>query len=148
MKFSNKNLKLHIMYLDIAKRISEMSFAERKKVGCVSVKNGRIISMGWNGMPSKFTNVAEIKKDGQLVTKKEVIHAEMNMFAKLAKSNDSIEGADLYVTLSPCFECSKLIMQSGIKRVFFIEKYRDNSPFIFLKRAKIKIYDMSNYFNQ
>lgn len=141
--FSEKELKLHNLYMDIALRISQMSYAIRKKVGCIAVKDGRIISMGWNGTPSGFDNNCETENEnGELVTKKEVLHAELNLFSKLAKSHESIVDADLYVTLSPCFDCSKLIMQAGVKRVFFNEMYRDTSALEFLNKANIKIYQI------
>lgn len=142
-KFTPKELKLHSLYIDIAERISMMSYAIRKKVGCIAVKDGRIISMGWNGTPHGFDNSCEtIDQNGNMVTKKEVLHAELNMFAKIAKSHDRVDGADLYVTLSPCVECSKLIMQSGIKRVFFKETYRDTTAIEFLEKANIEIYQL------
>lgn len=126
--------------MDIATRISEMSYAKRKKVGCIAVKDGRIMSMGWNGTPSGFDNECEEIVNGEMVTKREVLHAELNMFSKIARCHDNVEGADLYVTLSPCFDCSKLIMQSGIKRVFFKEEYRDNSAIFFLEKANVEVY--------
>ena len=138
--FNPKEMKLHSLYMDIATRISEMSYAQRKKVGCIAVKDGRIMSMGWNGTPSGFDNDCEEWNGTELVTKREVLHAELNMFAKIAKSHENVENADLYVTLSPCFECSKLIMQSGIKRVFFKEEYRDKSAVDFLEKANIEVY--------
>lgn len=140
LTFSLKELKLHSLYMDIATRISEMSYAQRKKVGCIAVKDGRIMSMGWNGTPSGFDNECEEMVNGESVTKREVLHAELNMFSKIARSHENVDGADLYVTLSPCFDCSKLIMQSGIKRVFFKEEYRDNSALDFLAKANVDVY--------
>lgn len=143
--FSEKEMKLHNLYMDLAIRISQMSYAVRKKVGCIAVRNGRITSMGWNGMPSGFDNVCEETVNGELVTKREVLHAELNLFSKIATSNDTVEGADLYVTLSPCFECSKLIMQTKIKRVFYNEEYRDASALEFLQKAGIEVYYLKEF---
>lgn len=133
-------MKLHNLYMDIAVRVSEMSYAQRKKVGCIAVKDGRIMSMGWNGTPAGFDNACEEMIDGQLVTKMEVLHAELNMFSKIAKCHESVKHADLYVTLSPCTECAKLIIQSEIKRVIFKEEYRDNRAIMFLEKANIEVF--------
>ena len=124
------------LYIDIADRISQMSKAKRKKVGAVLVKDNNIISFGWNGMPSGFDNCCENELDE---TKPEVIHAEFNIIAKLARSLGSSDGATLYLTLSPCFECSKLIIQSRIVRVVYKEEYRDVRPLEFLKTAGISV---------
>lgn len=140
--FTPKEMRLHNLWMDIAERISQMSYAQRKKVGCVAVKDGRIISSGWNGTPYGFDNTCEEEIDGVLVTKKEVLHAELNMYAKIAASHENIKGADIYVTLSPCMECSKLIMQTKIKRVFFKELYRDDSAIVFLEKAGVEIFQM------
>lgn len=131
--------------MDIAMRISHMSYAVRKKVGCIAVRNGRITSMGWNGMPTGFDNVCEETIDGELVTKREVLHAELNLFNKLSTSHDTAEGADLYVTLSPCFECSKLIIGSKIKRVFYNEEYRDPSAIEFLQKAGVEVFYLKEF---
>lgn len=117
-----KKQKFACLYMDMAKRVAEMSYAKRNKVGSVLEKDGRIISMGWNGTPSGLDNTCE---DSNNVTKPEVIHAEMNLIAKLAKSHDSGEGSVMYVTLSPCVQCAKLIIQSGIKTVIYDTPYRD-----------------------
>lgn len=122
-------------YLDIAKNISNMSYAKRRKVGAVLVKNSSIIGYGYNGMPAGMPNSCEISG----TTRKEVLHAETNAITKIAKSNESTNGATLYVTLSPCFECSKLISQSGIKRVCYIEEYRNTEGLEYLKSLGIEV---------
>lgn len=131
MKKQNKYDKL---FLDIAIKISEMSHANRKKVGAIIVKNGNIISMGWNGTPYGFNNKCEDKNNNTI---SEVIHAEANAICKLSKYNGDCDGATLYITLSGCYDCSKLIIQSGIKRVIYLEEYRDKVPIYFLKKAGI-----------
>ena len=103
-------------YLRMCVEWASLSYARRRKVGCLIVKNSQIISDGYNGTPKGFDNNCEEEIDGKLVTKSIVLHAESNAISKLAKSNNSSEGATLYVTCSPCFDCSKLIIQSGIDR--------------------------------
>ena len=161
------------IYMKIAKSISELSYANRNKVGCVIVSaDGQLISQGFNGTPSGYDNCCENKvynyipgkdckrpdscakgKDGTckgcllseqskeytLVTKREVLHAESNAISKCAKWHSSTEGATLYVTLSPCFECAKMIIQSGIKRVCYEELYRDSAGLDFLKQNNIEV---------
>lgn len=135
---NEKQIRMDKLYLRLAIEISKMSYAERKKVGCVIVKNDNIISFGWNGTPTGMDNKCE---DDNNITKKEVLHAEANALTKLLKSENSIStaGATLYVSLSPCFECSKLIYQSGIKRLVYIEKYRNIEGLIFLEKMGIDI---------
>jgi len=121
-----KQIKYDTMYMDIAKRISDMSYDEDTKVGAVIVKDGNIISMGWNGTPSGFPN--DCKNPNTGITLPYVIHAEANAICKLARDGGSGLGATLYTTLSPCMECTKLILQSGIKEVVVYkgeEKYLD-----------------------
>jgi dCMP deaminase len=132
--------EMDAMYLDIASRIALMSKAVRKKVGAVLVKDNNIISFGWNGMPSGFDNCCE---DNDNNTKSEVIHAEFNVISKIARSNLSSNASTIYLTLSPCFECSKLIIQSNIIRVVYKEKYRDDRPISFLKTAGILVEEMN-----
>lgn len=123
-----------------AKIFAELSHAQRLKVGAIITKDDRIISIGYNGMPAGWSNVCEdVEEDGSLKTKPEVLHAESNAVAKLARSNESGEGADLFVTHSPCLECAKLIYQSGIKRVYYGRNYRDDSGLKFLIQSKIEV---------
>ena len=115
---------------------SENSYCNRRKVGALIVKNKMIISDGYNGTPAGFENVCE---DEHGITKPYVLHAEANAITKIARSNNSSEGATLYVTASPCIECAKLIIQAGIKRVVFAEKYRLEDGLELLKRANIEL---------
>jgi dCMP deaminase len=131
-------ININSVYMNVAVEIAELSYAERKKVGCVIVKDASIISMGYNGTPAGFDNKCETIENGELVTRPEVLHAESNAIAKVAKSPNCSDDADLYVTLSPCFECSKLIIQSGIKRVFYREQYRTNDGIKLLEKAGIQ----------
>lgn len=120
----------------MAETWAENSYCKRKKVGALLVKNKMIISDGYNGTPSGFENICE-EKNG--TTKPYVLHAEANAITKVAKSNNSSEGATLYVTTSPCMECSKLIIQAGIKRVVFKDKYRITLGIDLLEKADIEI---------
>lgn len=122
-------------YLKMARIWAENSYCERRKVGAIIVKNSMIISDGYNGTPSGFENVCE---DSSGVTKPYVLHAEANAITKVARSNNSSDGATLYVTASPCLECAKLIIQSGIKRVVFNELYRISDGIDLLDRAGIE----------
>jgi len=120
-------------YLKMALQWSKLSRARKKKVGAIIVKDGRIISDGFNGTPYGADNNCEnVLEDGTLQTKEEVLHAESNAITKLAASTQSSEGATLYLTLSPCMECAKLILQSKIVEVVYIEKYRNEEPIKFL----------------
>ena len=127
--------------MKVAYQFAQLSYAKRKKVGSVIVKDSQIVSFGYNGTPHGFDNSCEtLEADTvEAKTKDEVLHAESNALAKLAKSTMSSDGADLYVTLSPCFECSKLIIQSGIKNVFYSEEYRNKRGLELLKKANINI---------
>ena len=170
--------KFQKLYNNIAHEVAKMSHARRLQVGAVIVKNDRVISMGYNGMPAGWENNCEDKdymdqgaggwlnpdeiesqwpfeeeetlvdadeglfkvtKRYRLKTRPEVLHAESNAIAKLAKSNDSGNGADIFVTHAPCMECSKLIFQSGIRRVYFNENYRDDSGIKFLKQSGVEV---------
>jgi len=131
---TKKSLKHDRAYMKMAKEWGKLSYCKRKKVGALIVKNRRIISDGYNGTPSGFENVCE---DEEGKTKWHVLHAEANAISKVAASTQNSEGATLYVTLSPCKECSKLIYQAGIKKVVFYEAYKDTSGLDFLKEAGV-----------
>lgn len=131
-----KQYNLDKRYLDMAKIWAENSYCKRRKVGALIVKDKMIISDGYNGTPSGFENICE---DEDNKTKPYVLHAEANAITKVAKSNNSSEGATLYVTTSPCLECAKLIIQAGILRVVFTERYRLDAGVKLLERAGIEI---------
>lgn len=133
---NDKQLKLDERYLKMAMIWAENSYCKRRQVGALLVKDKMIISDGYNGTPSGFENVCE---DENEKTKPYVLHAEANAITKVAKSNNSSEGATLYVTSSPCLECSKLIIQAGIVRVVFSEHYRVNDGVELLNRAGIEV---------
>jgi len=140
----NKQFLLDCRYLRMAAIWAENSYCERRQVGALLVNNKRIISDGYNGTPSGFENICE---DENMKTKNYVLHAEANAITKVAKSNYSSEGSTLYITASPCIECAKLIIQSGIIRVVFSEKYHTNDGLELLKRANIEhIHIPSNLF--
>ncbi len=121
MEKDDKQMKLDIRYLRMARIWSENSYCRRRRVGALIVKDKMIISDGYNGTPSGFDNICE-NPDG--MTFPYVLHAEANAITKVARSNNSSEGSTLYVTASPCMECAKLIIQAGIRRVVFSEMYR------------------------
>tara|TARA_B000000557_G_scaffold264725_1_gene271283 strand:+ start:112 stop:549 length:438 start_codon:yes stop_codon:yes gene_type:complete len=135
-------------YLKMAKTWSKLSKARRKKVGCIIVKNGAIISDGYNGTPKGFDNNCEINLDEHdkkaLLTKPEVLHAESNAITKLAKSSNSSNGATMYITIAPCLECSKLIIQSGIKRVVYKNFYKNLDGVKLLKQSGVDITSYEN----
>lgn len=135
-KEEEKQLLLDLRYLRMARIWAENSYCQRRKVGALVVKNKMIISDGYNGTPSGFDNVCE---DAANVTHPYVLHAEANAITKLARSSNNSEGATLYVTASPCIECSKLIIQAGIKRVVYGEHYRLEDGLTLLKRAGIEV---------
>lgn len=140
-RFNDKDLRYINLYLDIADRISQMSYATRLQVGSVIVKNGNIISMGWNGMPTGFTNVCEYyDENNQLKTRPEVLHSEENAICKLAQSGFSCESADMFCTHSCCIQCAKLIARSGIKKFYYNNIYRDISGINFLINQNVKVY--------
>lgn len=132
----NKQETLDKRYMRMATIWAENSYCQRRKVGALIVKDKMIISDGYNGTPVGFENVCE---DENGLTKPYVIHAEANAISKIARSNNSSEGSTLYVTAAPCIECSKLIIQAGIKRVFYGEKYRLEDGLNLLKRAGIEV---------
>ena len=112
-------------HMKVANAYAQLSTAKKLKVGCIIVKDNRVISIGYNGMPSGWSNECEetLRKEGNLVTKPEVLHAEANAITKVARSSESCEGATLYCTHAPCIECAKLIAQSGIKEVYYETPY-------------------------
>jgi dCMP deaminase len=141
-------------FMDTAERFAQLSSATRLKVGAVVVKDNRIISIGYNGMPAGWTNECEYEvttfeseygvgsrlvKTGELKTKDEVIHAEANAIIKLAKGSDSGDGADLFCTHAPCIHCAKIIYGAGIKKVYYRTSYRDNVGLEFLEKCYIKL---------
>lgn len=130
-----KQKKLDLRYLRMARIWAENSYCKRRQVGALVVKDKMIISDGYNGTPSGFENVCEDNN----VTKPYVLHAEANAITKLARSSNNSEGSTLYVTASPCIECAKLIIQSGIKRVVYAEKYRLDDGIKLMQRAGIKV---------
>ena len=140
-EFSEVTDKKDSIYLEMASVWSKNSHCNRMKVGCLIVKDKSIISDGYNGSPTGFPNICE---NGDNITLPYVLHAEANAITKLAKGTQSSEGSSLYVTLSPCYECSKLIIQSGIKRVIFSEVYRKPESLSFLVEANIEIVKFSN----
>ena len=132
---TDKQTKFDKSYLQMATVWAKNSYCARRQVGAILVKDKMIISDGYNGTPSGFENECE---DGN-VTKPYVLHAEANAISKVAKSGNSSEGATLYVTASPCIECSKLIIQAGIKRVVYSEDYRLDDGLQLLRRAGIEV---------
>lgn len=141
---------LDTAYLKIAKEWSNLSQALRKKVGCIIVKKGAIISDGYNGTPAGFSNRCEDYIDTnhmlasrayKLVTKPEVLHAEANAITKIAKSTQSSEGATMYITASPCLECAKLIIQADISRVVYADLYKNEDGINLLKKANIIVHE-------
>jgi dCMP deaminase len=155
-------IPVDLIYMQMAYQIAKLSYAKRRRVGCVIVKDTQIISTGYNGTPHGFENECEedqiryyenpdhaatLEEKGYAcengccskeVTRREVLHAESNALAKISKSTLSSNGADLYTTTCPCFDCAKLIIQSGIKRVFYSEDYRDMSGVALLEKAGIE----------
>ena len=130
-----KQRKYDKAYLKMALEWGELSYCKRRKVGALIVKDKMIISDGYNGTPTGFENICE---DDEGYTKWYVLHAEANAIAKVSSSTQSTNGATLYITLSPCKECSKLIFQSGIKRVVYNKKYKDTSGLEFLTKAGVE----------
>tara|TARA_B110000263_G_C15252043_1_gene484594 strand:- start:357 stop:788 length:432 start_codon:yes stop_codon:yes gene_type:complete len=132
----DKQLKYDDAYLRMASIWGKLSYCKRKKVGALVVKDRMIISDGYNGTPSGFENVCE---DEEHYTKWYVLHAEANAILKVAASAQSTKGSTLYITLSPCKECSKLIHQSGIKKVVYSKEYKDITGLEFLKNAGVEL---------
>jgi len=138
---TEKELKYAKAYLRMAFEWAELSHCHRKKVGAIIVKDRMIISDGFNGTPTGFENTCE-DEDGY--TKWYVLHAEANAILKVANTTQSCKGATLYITLSPCQQCSKLIHQSGIKKVVYANKYKDTSGLEFLKKANVELIHLPN----
>ncbi|MCI2229960.1 dCMP deaminase family protein [Polaribacter sp. MSW13] len=136
-----KQLKYDKAYLKMAFEWGKLSHCKRKQVGALIVKDRMIISDGFNGTPTGFDNCCE---DDEGVTKWEVLHAEANAILKVASSTQSAKGATLYITLSPCTQCSKLIHQAGIKRVVYANAYKDTSGIDFLEKAGVEIKYLPN----
>jgi dCMP deaminase len=131
-------------YMRTAETFAELSHARRLHVGAIVVKDDRIISIGYNGMPAGWDNNCETEVNGELITRPEVLHAESNCISKLARSSESGDGATMFITHAPCMECSKLIYQSGIRRVYFGSAYRDDSGIKFLKACGIVVEQMEH----
>ena len=139
------------LYRDIARRVAELSTARRLQVGAIIVRDDRVVSIGYNGMPAGWDNNCEewvdltpeeriwSDADRVLRTRAEVLHAESNAISKMARSSESAEGADLFVTHSPCMECAKLIYQSGIRRVYYDTDYRSDQGIKFLKQSGVEV---------
>ena len=164
-------LPIEIIYMQNAYQFAKLSYATRRKVGCIIVKDHQVISFGYNGMPHGFENNCEetqthgidnpdhtkvLIDDGyncegeccsKTVTRREVLHAESNAIMKVAKSTMSCEGAELYTTTCPCFDCAKLIIQAGITKVYYTEDYRDMSGVELLKQANIEVEQVNTWNN-
>ena len=136
MESSDKQLKLDMRYLKMARVWAENSYCQRRQVGALVVKDKMIITDGYNGTPTGFPNVCE---DDNNVTKPYVLHAEANAITKLARSSNNSDGATIYITASPCIECAKLIIQAGIRRVVYGEQYRLTDGIDLLRRAGIEV---------
>jgi len=137
-----KQKKYDIAYLKMALEWAKLSHCKRRQVGALIVKNRMIISDGYNGTPTGFENACE---DDSNYTKWYVLHAEANAIMKVSASTQSSEGSTLYITLSPCKECSKLIFQSGIKRLVYHKAYKDSSGLEFLKKAGLEIFHIEKF---
>ena len=135
MKHS-KQRKYDIAYLRMAREWSKLSYCKRRQVGALIVKDKMIISDGYNGTPTGFENKCE---DDEGSTKWYVLHAEANAILKVASSTQACQGATLYITMSPCKECSKLVHQAGIKRIVYLNEYKDNAGIAFLEKAGVSI---------
>lgn len=136
-----KRLRYDKAYLRMAQTWAELSHCERKKVGALIVRDGRIISDGYNGTPAGFPNCCE-NQQGE--TEWYVLHAEANAILKVARSTNDCSGATLFITLSPCKDCSKLVLQAGIKRVVYMTEYKDTTGVDFLKSAGVEVVHISD----
>lgn len=135
-KDTSKQLRYDLAYLRMAAEWAKLSHCHRKKVGAIIVKNGMIISDGYNGTPSGFDNCCE---DSDGTTHWYVLHAEANAISKVARSTNDASGSTLYLTMSPCKDCSKLILQAGIKRVVYSKAYKDPAGLDFLEEAGVEV---------
>jgi dCMP deaminase len=140
-KNPEKQLRYDKAYLRMALEWAKLSHCDRKQVAALIVKNGTVIADGYNGTPGGFENCCETDEGD---TKWYVLHAEANAIIKVAKSNNSSEDSTLYITLSPCKECSKLVIQAGIKRVVYLNEYKDTSGIDFLQKAGIETIHIAN----
>ena len=137
------------LYMDLAERISQMSYAKRLQVGSVIVKENTILSYGWNGMPTSWENTCEYTVEDAMgydtgKTKPEVLHAESNAIAKVSRSTESSEGATLFCTHAPCIDCAKLIYQAGIETVYYKETYRSEDGLNFLRKSGINVHQYTD----
>lgn len=143
----SREKRMNDFYMGVALSCSEMSRAERLKVGAIVVKNDNIISFSWNGTPAGWSNVCEEEviteyeshTESELITKPEVLHAEENALMKLAKSIESGYGAKMYVTHAPCMQCAKLIYSAGITKVYYREQYRSIKGLEFLQKCNVEV---------
>lgn len=142
-------IKFQKAHMDVAEVYSKLSSAERLQVGCVIVKDNTIIGIGYNGMPSGWSNVCEMEvpdttsgfngTSTKSVTRPEVLHAESNAIAKVARSTNSTDGASMFITHAPCIDCAKMIYQAGISSVYYRETYRNDDGLNFLKRCDVSV---------
>lgn len=136
-----KQRRYDVAYLRMAQEWAKLSHCNRKQVGAIIVKDSMIISDGYNGTPTGFDNCCEDEEGDTLWY---VLHAEANAIMKVSKSTNNSDGATLYITLSPCKECSKLVLQSGIKRVVYLKAYKDDSGVKFLEKAGVDVVQIAN----
>ncbi|MFY8138337.1 MAG: deoxycytidylate deaminase [Flavobacteriales bacterium] len=138
---ADKQLRYDKAYLKMAREWAKLSHCQRKQVGAILVRDGMIISDGYNGTPSGFPNMCE-NEEGE--THWYVLHAEANAILKVARSTNNAAGSTLYITLSPCKECCKLILQSGIRRMVYIDEYKDRTGIDFLKKAGLEVVQITD----
>ena len=131
--------KIDYAHMKAAEAYAELSHAIRLKVGAIVTKDDRVISIGYNGTPAGWDNNCEYEDEGELFTKREVVHAEANAIGKLARSSESGEDSTMYITHAPCFECAKLIHIAGINKVFYRNQYRNEDGIKFLNQCNIEV---------
>lgn len=141
--FTLREHEFNKVYLEMVSSISKLSRAQRTKVAALIVRDGNILSYGFNGTPEGMNNSCEFHDGDKLVTCRDVLHAESNAISKVARSHYSIEDSDIYVSISPCIECAKLIVQNKIRRVFFNDVYRDTMGLSYLIAAGVECYSYS-----